>query len=139
VWYFLVFQFITMYYTYLFHRNILFSKTHHDKGSYIITLNSLYISSTNKTNRHEITEILLKVAVNTLTITPTLFIYLFKDMFNHLYATQLEPCLLLPLQLEPCLLLPCYYYAHNSQIRTLLYMVCMEDEKLAVVPLEVFV
>jgi hypothetical protein len=79
------------------------------------------------------------VAVNTLTITPTLFIYLFKDMFNHLYATQLEPCLLLPLQLEPCLLLPCYYYAHNSQIRTLLYMVCMEDEKLAVVPLEVFV
>ena len=60
-------------------------------------------------------------------------------MFNHLYATQLEPCLLLPLQLEPCLLLPCYYYAHNSQIRTLLYMVCMEDEKLAVVPLEVFV
>ena len=32
------------------------------------------ISYTNKTNRHDITEILLKVALNTITLTPELYL-----------------------------------------------------------------
>ena len=35
------------------------------------------VSSTNKTNLHDITEILLKVAINTITLIPTLFLFIF--------------------------------------------------------------
>jgi hypothetical protein len=40
---------------------------------FFLILQALPISSTNKTNRHDITEILLKVAINTITLT--LFLY----------------------------------------------------------------
>jgi hypothetical protein len=33
------------------------------------------VSSTNKTDRHDITEILLKVALNTITLTLTIYFY----------------------------------------------------------------
>ena len=41
------------------------------------------VSSTNKTDRHDITEILLKVALNTITLTLTLRLNL-KKKYNHM-------------------------------------------------------
>jgi hypothetical protein len=40
------------------------------------------VSSTNKTDRHDITEILLKVALNTITLTLILFIFPFYFCFR---------------------------------------------------------
>jgi hypothetical protein len=41
------------------------------------------VSSTNKTDRHDITEILLKVALNTITLTPNpnIYIYMYHYVF----------------------------------------------------------
>ena len=36
-----------------------------------------FLSSTNKNDRYDITEILLKVAINTITLIPTLFLFIF--------------------------------------------------------------
>ena len=39
------------------------------------------VSSTNETDRHNITEILLKVALNTITITPLYVYYMYVTIF----------------------------------------------------------
>ena len=41
------------------------------------------VSSTNKTDRHDITEILLKVALNTITLTPNPILYLWNLRLLH--------------------------------------------------------
>ena len=57
------------------------------------------VSSTNKTDRHDITEILLKVALNTITITLThrdflAHLYLLKTYSHHKSSSFLRQCFL---------------------------------------------
>ena len=54
-----------------------------------------YLSSTNKTDRHDITEILLKVALTAITLTPriSLFwhnVHVYRYMFNNLILTTIK-------------------------------------------------
>jgi hypothetical protein len=52
------------------------------------------VSSTNKTDRHDITKPLLKVALNTITSKPYLFIYLFIYLFVEIkYFTMYSPAI----------------------------------------------
>jgi len=46
------------------------------------------VSSTNKTDRHDITEILLKVALNTIALTTPLKITMTGDIFNSEFITM---------------------------------------------------
>ena len=54
------------------------------------------ISSTNKTDHHDITEKVLKVALNTITLTPTIFalevgnLFLLSDKDNNAYKKSLK-------------------------------------------------
>jgi hypothetical protein len=44
---------------------------------YLVSITCTPVSSTNKTERHDISEILLKVALNTITLTPIYLLLLF--------------------------------------------------------------
>jgi hypothetical protein len=83
-------------------------------GRSVVSLDTL-ISSTNKTDCHDITEILLKVALNTITLTTemvdmrlTNFVFVFRDLSHDYklikdwiqYTTEISSVSMLNLELE---------------------------------------
>ena len=78
------------------------------------------ISSTNKTNRNDITEILLKIAINTITLTP-----------NSLYVGL---TIIIMAYMECCILQNQGVPIYVSSIRQVVYLKVMRYSSKAVVP-----